>query len=273
MDETELARRSVPDMLRYLHDKDLVSERKLRLFACACCRRIWHHLPDPRCERAVSCAERFADGLVSDEERDTAVLEMLDVYVTCGAAARAVGGPGTWTVLDSLSEDERDRYENLYQQAAEEAPLNGLDLSVACEEDAAAHAAYHALRSEPGFLWCAAPWAAMAVGYASGLDPQEVYTSSGDPHEVEAQWTLVWEFFGDPFRSVTADSSWLRWNDRTIPRIAQRIYDERAFDRLPILADALEDAGCIDAALLAHCRTPGPHVRGCWAVDLLLGKR
>jgi hypothetical protein len=55
--------------------------------------------------------------------------------------------------------------------------------------------------------------------------------------------------------------------------LAQGIYDERAFERLPILADALEDAGCTDAAILVHCRGPGPHVRGCWVVDLILGKQ
>ena len=54
--------------------------------------------------------------------------------------------------------------------------------------------------------------------------------------------------------------------------MAQSIYDARAFDRLPLLADALEDAGCADADILSHCRTPGEHVRGCWVVDLLLGK-
>ena len=55
-------------------------------------------------------------------------------------------------------------------------------------------------------------------------------------------------------------------------RWPRSIYDDRAFDRLPILADALEDAGCADAAILSHCRGPGEHVRGCWVVDLLLGK-
>ena len=65
---------------------------------------------------------------------------------------------------------------------------------------------------------------------------------------------------------------WLAWNDGTVPRITQAIYDERAFDRMPVLADALEDAGCTDRAILDHCRQPGPHVRGCWVVDLLLGK-
>ncbi len=68
------------------------------------------------------------------------------------------------------------------------------------------------------------------------------------------------------------DPSWLAWNDGAIRKIAQTIYDARAFDRLPLLADALEDAGCTDAAVLSHCREPGEHVRGCWVVDLLLGK-
>ena len=56
-------------------------------------------------------------------------------------------------------------------------------------------------------------------------------------------------------------------------KLAQGIYEERAFDRLPILADALEDAGCDNADILSHCRGPGPHARGCWVVDLLLGKK
>src|SRR5262249_17270704 len=54
--------------------------------------------------------------------------------------------------------------------------------------------------------------------------------------------------------------------------LARTIYDDRSFDRLPILADALMDAGCADEQLLAHLRSPGPHVRGCWALDLILGK-
>jgi hypothetical protein len=68
------------------------------------------------------------------------------------------------------------------------------------------------------------------------------------------------------------DSAWLAWRDGTIPKLAQSIYDRRQFADLPILADALEDAGCDNADLLRHCREPGEHVRGCWVVDLLLGK-
>jgi hypothetical protein len=62
-------------------------------------------------------------------------------------------------------------------------------------------------------------------------------------------------------------------NEGTVPQIAQAIYTDRAFDRLPVLADALEDAGCADASILDHCRQPGEHVRGCWVLDLLLGKK
>jgi hypothetical protein len=83
---------------------------------------------------------------------------------------------------------------------------------------------------------------------------------------------LLHDIFGNPFRQVAAASSWLAWNDRTVTKLAQASYDERRFKSLPILADALEDAGCDNADILAHCRDPGPHVRGCWVVDLLLAK-
>jgi hypothetical protein len=84
---------------------------------------------------------------------------------------------------------------------------------------------------------------------------------------------LLRDMFGNPFRRLPLlDPAWLAWNDAAIPKMARSIYEARTFDRLPLLADALEDAGCADAGLLAHCREPGEHVRGCWVVDLLLGK-
>jgi hypothetical protein len=83
---------------------------------------------------------------------------------------------------------------------------------------------------------------------------------------------LIRELFHNPFRQAFVDPSWLSWNSRTVPRIAEGIYAERAFDRMPILHDALLDAGCTDEALLTHCRNPEGHVRGCWALDLILGK-
>lgn len=86
------------------------------------------------------------------------------------------------------------------------------------------------------------------------------------------QRRLVREFFGNPFRPVALDPAWLAWNDHAVTRLAERIYEDRDFDRLPLLADALEEAGCGERALLQHLRGSGPHCRGCWALDAVLGK-
>lgn len=83
---------------------------------------------------------------------------------------------------------------------------------------------------------------------------------------------LARDVFGNPFRPVTISPAILAWNDGTVQKIAQAIYDERVFDRMPILADALEESGCNNAGILNHCRQPGEHVRGCWVVDAILGK-
>jgi hypothetical protein len=87
--------------------------------------------------------------------------------------------------------------------------------------------------------------------------------------EKKEQADLLREIAGNPFRQFVVDPRWLT---TTAVGLARSIYEERAFDRLPILADALEDAGCDGPELLSHCRGDGPHVRGCWAVDLMLGK-
>jgi hypothetical protein len=87
--------------------------------------------------------------------------------------------------------------------------------------------------------------------------------------ERTAQAMLVRDIFGNPFRPVSADPEWLT---PTVVALATGIYEDRAFDRMPILADALQDAECANADILDHCRGPGPHVRGCWVIDLLLGK-
>jgi hypothetical protein len=81
------------------------------------------------------------------------------------------------------------------------------------------------------------------------------------------------DIFGPlPFRSVALDPAWLAWSGGTVVNLAQAINDGRRFGDLPILADALEEAGCTDADILVHLRSPGPHVRGCWALDLLTGR-
>ncbi|WP_232069784.1 hypothetical protein [Gemmata massiliana] len=83
------------------------------------------------------------------------------------------------------------------------------------------------------------------------------------------QSNLVRDIFGNPFRPVLFSPS---WRTTTATTLVARMYESREFGAMPILADALQDAGCDSADVLDHCRGPGPHVRGCWVVDLVLGK-
>jgi hypothetical protein len=110
----------------------------------------------------------------------------------------------------------------------------------------------------------ASPSAPDAAAYASG--EAAAFVGDGEP---QAQAALLRDIFGNPFRPVALDPSWLT---STVVALAEGIYQDRAFDRMPILADALQDAGCDNEAILNHCRQPGEHVRGCWVVDLVLAK-
>src|SRR5262245_6962567 len=100
----------------------------------------------------------------------------------------------------------------------------------------------------------------------TGLRPDGAFipqTARNDPAR-RLQRNLTRELLGNPFRPVSVRRDWLTWNDGTVPKLAQTIYDDRRFDIMPILADALEEAGCGDTDILSHCRGLGPHVRGCW---------
>jgi hypothetical protein len=97
-----------------------------------------------------------------------------------------------------------------------------------------------------------------AHGYFLELDPSEM------PHQIH----LLRDIFGNPFRPVSLNPA---WRTETVVSMGMAIYNNRTFSHLPIWADALEDAGCENREILQHCRHPGPHVRGCWPLDLLLG--
>jgi hypothetical protein len=110
---------------------------------------------------------------------------------------------------------------------------------------------------------------AEAVGQAPGDQEYE----EGRDNERAAQANLLRDIFGPlPFRSLALNPSLLQWRDSVIPRLAEAIYEERAFERMPILADALEEAGVTDQDILGHCRQPEGHIRGCWCLDLLLSR-
>ena len=116
-----------------------------------------------------------------------------------------------------------------------------------------------------------AKWGSIGEAVQSAVIVSEVLCEqheSSEPLSAEHS-TILRDIFGNPFRPVAFDPA---WRTSTAVGLAEAIYDERAFDRLPILADALQDAGCEDADILGHCRGDGPHVRGCWVVDLVLGK-
>lgn len=74
---------------------------------------------------------------------------------------------------------------------------------------------------------------------------------------------------GNPMRPAECDPAWLTAD---VSELAAHIYEARAFELLPVLSDALIEAGCDDSHILGHCRGGGPHARGCWVVDLVLGK-
>ena len=113
---------------------------------------------------------------------------------------------------------------------------------------------------------------AAVLAYANSRTASDIATWHVFREQAESlQLAFLRDIFGPlPFRSVTIDRA---WTTVTVTSLAQTIYDERAFDRLPILADALEDAGCTNRDILDHCRQPGEHARGCWVVDLVLGKK
>ena len=90
----------------------------------------------------------------------------------------------------------------------------------------------------------------------------------GDEDPPDPRPALIRDVFGYPFAPVNFEAG---WRTDTVTALAEGIAVDGAFDRLPILADALEEAGCDDQRLLAHCRAEGPHVRGCWAVDAVRG--
>jgi hypothetical protein len=191
-------------MLDFLQKTNRANERKLRLFAVACSRRMWDWIDVPG-RTAVEVAENFADGLAGIEELRAARL-----------ACQGAGGQAAW-------------------YAAATSPVI---------------AAHNAARSAQ-------------AGVANNAQ------LGSEAAELVAQAKLLREIFGDPFRPLSVDPSWLTLH---VVELAQTIYDDCGFDRMPALADALDEAGCDHQEILAHCRGPGPHVRGCWLLDLILGK-
>ncbi len=112
-----------------------------------------------------------------------------------------------------------------------------------------------------------------AVDWLRALEQCQQASGVGDP-ELEAleQCRLTRDIFPNPFLEFSFDPTWLKWNEGTVSKLAHAIYDDRHFEDLPVLGDALEEAGCSDPLILDHCRSDAEHVRGCWVVDLMTGR-
>jgi hypothetical protein len=135
---------------------------------------------------------------------------------------------------------------------------------VTIQASLAAAAATKCLMASPLQTWFALHLTAAATARAGRGDAAE---RAGRART--AQCALLRDIFGNPFRPVAFSPE---WRTSTAVAVARGMYESRNFDAMPILADALQDAGCDSADVLEHCRGPGPHVRGCWVVDLVLGK-
>jgi hypothetical protein len=244
MTEQEWLECNSPEPLLW-HVEDWASARKLRLFACSCCRLIWHLLTDVRAHNALVTAEQFADGHVDKAEVDAASAQV------------------------NMAVDEVRANQTLLY--FEKWAPGGAAVATAC---AAAIDTFSMQLVESSAGWAVH---AVAGNYALEDPHEEARRVERFYTEERKQASLARDIFGNPFRPVILDPLWLT---PTVKALAAAAYDDRTLpagsldpDRLGILADALEDAGCDDAAILGHLRGPGPHFRGCWVLDLLLGKK
>jgi hypothetical protein len=226
--------------------------RKLRLFSCACCFRMGRWL-DERGRAAVELAERYADGRVGE----AALRKATHRAEVATREALASHGALLTRARNSISTDER---------------------AARASSQAAAHAAQAVSACLSGAWNETAEHAALAVAC---VVPRSAYGSQGwataflasARQERRVQKALLDDLFGDPFRPVTLDLSCLAGGGEMVRKVARAIYEERTFDHLPVLADALEEAGCTQGDILSHLCGPGFHARGCWGLDLALGRR
>ncbi len=238
MKRTDWPHSNSPHEMLYALFKAQICGRKLRLFACACCRSVWHLLHDSRSREGVELAEACSDGLVSDEQA-------LNGFPSANAVYENVWPSSQTNVTGANLEASRA-------------------VSVALLNYALPDNAYR----------CGAVASEHAIT-AAGLAGEIRAVAEDVARRFQAE--VLRCIFGNPFRRRVLKSKWLTPNAVALARTA---YDQRSEPsglldpvRLAILADALEEAGCDDAEVLAHCRGPGPHVRGCWVLDLVLSKK
>ncbi len=229
-------------MLEQLREKGL-SDRKLRLFACGCCRRIWKLLPNDTARRFIELMEQWADSVERrwDKKTGDCIYERHEIEQQQGTL----------------------QVELKYHAAWDKIP--GYEHSVFPSSLGAAEYAGEIWPADPDTHWTAAWGASHHCSHAAGyvhdsFDEREKHRKA----ESQAQAKLLRCIAGNPFCAVILDHESI---SATAKLLAARIYQERAFDLLPILADSLEEGGCQQEDVLRHLRDGGEHFRGCWALD------
>jgi hypothetical protein len=217
-----------------------LSDRKLRLFTCACLRRTWHWLADDCLRQATEETESTAEqtsGMPGEAEPWWLRLSIEPAFATL------------------LGMPDADVYDNVKSTLFFAAYIHA-------EGQVASWRAAH---DDADPVWRS--------------HVAKLRTASANEAEAFAQTSLLRDVVGIPSRRICMDPLVLGWNDGIVQKLAQAAYDERLLpegtldvSRMAVLADALEEAGCTDPDILGHLRGPGPHVRGCWVVDLCLGK-
>jgi hypothetical protein len=270
MTEAEwVAGNELDSMVQFLGDR--ASSRKKLLFSCTCCRLVEHLFQHALheegadfCRRIVEVTERYADGEATAEERNSV-----------GEAA----GTAEFELTLNLGRNNE---------------LEGPSAAVVARRVAVAAAFDEPLSPAWSEAVFALGWArseALLAPARRSWPGQEEYQrlqqeasrqfEAGVEEARSVVATLLRDVFGNPFVSPPrrVEPARLAWQGGTVAQLAQAAYEERHLSegtldpaQLALVADALEDAGCTDADLLGHLRGPGPHVRGCWALDLLRGK-
>jgi hypothetical protein len=244
MTEAEWLSCDTPTLL-LAHVRGIVSQRKDRLLSVALCTAIDDLFQDERSRRAIRVAEAFADGMASADELRMAYGEAVDARD--GVRREHLAKGGDWDDAEIMAADAVT-----YCTAPDSS----------CVSMRTVHAAgvvTFGATSDCSYLsMLTVQRATSAAAYRTSLDT-----------DTPLFLRLIHDVVGNPFRPVIDDG----WLIATVTQLALAIYAERAFDRLPMLADRLEDAGCTAQLVLDHLRGSGPHARGCWGLDLALGKK